>query len=228
MNTTLFLSLLLMAISLSAQNTGYSPITDSPINLNPATTGNFRNENLRVVLSGCPNFDRMPNSDSYFLNFSLDKIINKSIGVGNSFTSVKTNNGAYSEINNGLSISYSFKLRKDYYANIGFEGKMKYAVIDYSYITHIENQKTRNLYPCLTPAVLIHRLNNKSKLSPWLGLSYQTQLSYNLLNRNDTLFSRSIAEYYICSGLNYTVNSKVQMIASGDFLFLPRNKYSHQ
>lgn len=75
MKTFLFFLLFLISISISAQNIDYSPITDSPINFNPAATGTFRNENLRMVLSGSPWYSNVFHGNADFFQFSVDKQI---------------------------------------------------------------------------------------------------------------------------------------------------------
>lgn len=125
----------------------------------------------------------MFHGNSDFFQFSVDKQIGDAWGIGAGSQYYKMQDHLYTTFVNSLSGSYSLKMFNSYYANFGVE-----AIFDYLKLTipadYFNPEPRIKLYltPRINFGVLIHNRNKNSGFQPWMGFSYTTAITDNLIN----------------------------------------------
>jgi len=218
MKTLLFLALFCIAFqSLIAQDHSISVFSSSPITINPAATGTFGNNNLRLHSDFNWNTYSFfsPKVHKNFLSISIDKTLLKGkLGIGGD-VSYEFGNDIVKSKGALLSAAYNQGLWNDHVKlSIGMQAGLMQNSIDLDQLISMEPNdpviariQDHVLYPDFNLGMLAFR-NTDNKIMPWIGLSvshlFRPDVSY--FSEFSTPLSRKLT---LQAGTNIPVHTHI-------------------
>lgn len=231
----LILSLIGFSNLMTAQRIYYPVNTASPLIVNAAATGNFRNDGLRICVSAYQSYleDYLKNmtwNSSSFL--TIDKYFSGlNLGLGNAFGFEQQY--IYYYIKDYLSGAYSFKLKNSYYMNVGVqagfimprinENTPYFIVLDENDpLLHELGKYMAKVVPDFNAGILLHKKNNEALINPWLGFNVQHLTKPKTMKNNST--ARFPRYFHIDFGAEMKITEKLANIS--EFNYQSYDKFS--
>ena len=167
-----------------------SAFTSSPLSINPATTGTFQNEKLRIYTGIDRDHHPLEKSSDGFttINFAVDiSLLKGRLGIGNVFYYDK--NPIIKAACELLSLSYKINIFRTYKLNVGIQGGVFYKQLDwdkltfgdpvserFGFIYNTQEQRPSNsdltkYYPDFNFGTMLFKQSDTSVFNPWIGFS---------------------------------------------------------
>ncbi len=204
----LFLSLFIFAQESSAQDIHFSQFMSSPMNINPALTGNF-DGSYRFIGNGRRQWSSVTIPYQTFgISADANNFLRlKNFGTGISIYQDKTGDSHFSTLQFNISASYRIKLNKDstHFITLGVQSGLTSRRIDYSNLTY-DNQYNGFIYDPTIPST--ENFQNAGKVYPNLnpGINYR----YILKPRTEVSLGFSV----------YNITKPKQSFYGNDFIVL--------